>query len=196
MKSEIVIGTAMAGGFYAGAININGEAFGLIVAPKQAGESEGKWCPDYNRIDAKSFCDGLANTQVMAEHDSPIAKWAQQLDIDGHQDWYVPSRDELEIIYRNLKPTSQENYCSFRDGENSNSIPPGHLYEEESPTQTTATMFQDEGPEAMSPRLYWSSTQCSAYGAFVQYFGDGSQSFNARGSAYRVRAVRRFKITN
>ena len=41
---------------------------------------------------------------------------------------------------------------------------------------------------------YWSSSQRSAYGAFVMTFDDGHQTSSSKGSELRVRPVRRFFI--
>ncbi|WP_288082161.1 DUF1566 domain-containing protein [Pseudomonas sp.] len=49
-------------------------------------------------------------------------------------------------------------------------------------------------PEAFDKVWYWSSTQRSAYNAFVQYFGDGLQDYDDKYSQARVRPVRRLFI--
>ena len=41
---------------------------------------------------------------------------------------------------------------------------------------------------------YWSSTQFSAYGAWLQYFANGGQLTWLKDSEYRARAVRRFSV--
>jgi hypothetical protein len=41
---------------------------------------------------------------------------------------------------------------------------------------------------------YWTSTQYSAYLAFIQDFGDGHQHDGLKGSSYRARAVRRLSV--
>lgn len=95
-----------------------------------------------------------------------------------------------ELQYRHLKPTTQQNYCWNRDGENPSSLPVGELYTEESPIQTTVEAFKAGGPEAFQPRWYWSSSQRSAYGAFYMYFGAGGQGYHDKDTAFRVRPVR------
>ena len=187
-------GTPIAGGYYAGVIRINGEQFGIVVSPKDAGEIEGKWGSPGIKIPATSVCDGAANTQAMATAGSGLAQEVQALDINDQQDWYIPSRDELEVMYRNLKPTTRENICSFRDGENSSSDPIGLAYTEETPIQTTSHDFRKGGEHAMEAAWYWSSTQSSAHSAFVQDFDDGAQTNGHKDLRHRVRAVRRFKV--
>ena len=49
-------------------------------------------------------------------------------------------------------------------------------------------------PEHFKRDWYWSSTQRSAYYAFLMYFGDGSQGFIDKDSELRVRPVRSWLI--
>lgn len=190
-----IIGTAMGGGFYAGRIRIDGQMYALIVAPKAGGEHEdAEWIDDYKTVPgAMSFCDGLANTNAMAEAGSDLAKWARDLRIDGHDDWYLPSLDELEVIYRNLKPTTRQNYCWARSGINQNSAEPSLPYTPDSPAQTQAEAFQDGAKQAFEPVWYWTSTQHaggSEY-AWCQLFDDGGQHNDDTDGQLRARAVRR-----
>lgn len=189
------IGEALQGGFYAGAFKINGELFGLIVSPKNKGEFDKfTWGKAGTKINATSCCDGLSNTRAMAEAENETAKQILALDIDDFTDWYIPSRDELELMYRNLKPTQQENWASFRDGDNPSSEPPGYPYTEQTPAQTQAEIFQLDNTQALHGEWYWSSTQFSANYAWIQYFDYGYQFSYHKGTTARVRAVRRFKL--
>ena len=190
-------GTPFEGGFYAGRFRIGEQLFALIVAPKAAGElTECAWLPEYRDVPgATSCCDGLANTEAMAAAGSTTAQGARALDIGGFSDWYVPSRDELELLYRNLKPTTEENACSFRDGDNPSSAPTGYPYAEASPAQTSAQAFQAGGSEAFEAAWYWSSTQYSRGYAWGQGFGLGLQLSGGKSWAGgRARAVRRFSL--
>lgn len=191
------IGTPLEGGFYAGLLNINGETFGLIVAPKAAGELPATRWGDYPQdvTGACSYSDGLANTQAMVEAGSELAAKFIELEIGGFSGWYLPSRDELELLYRNFKPTTAQNYCSFRDGENPSSVPVAYPYTEHSPAQTTSSAFQEGGEEAFAARWYWASTQYSPSYAWIQGFDDGYQYDGHKGNEYPARAVRRFKVT-
>lgn len=191
-----IIGTAMGGGFYAGRIRIGGTVFALIVAPRFEGEhADAVWNDDYRRDvpGAKSYCDGLANTKAMAEAGSKLAQWALGLRIGGNEDWYIPSQDELEIIYRNLKPTTDKNSCWARSGINLSAAAPTRPYTSESPVQTLAEAFKDEGQEAFEASWYWSSTQhASGSGyAWSQDFYYGDQNDSHEGDILRARTVRR-----
>ena len=111
-------GTPFGGGYYAGLITFSGDTYATIVAPKSGGEhGPAGWMPNYADIaGAGSFFDGLSNTKAMAVAGSDLAKWALALNINGESDWYLPSRDELELLYRHFKPTDDENYV-YRNGD-------------------------------------------------------------------------------
>jgi len=193
-----VIGTAMGGGFYGGRILIDGKPFAIIVAPKAEGEHKPAiWISDYKDVPvAKSYNDGLANTQAMAEAGSQMAQWALGLEIDGQNDWYLPAQDELEIIYRNLKPTSDKNSCWARSGINLSAVEPTRPYTSDFPSRTMSEAFKNGGSEAFDTNLYWSSTQHVSYSdyAWCQDFYDGLQSCINTTGKLRARAVRRLPI--
>lgn len=186
------IGTAFEGGFFAGRFRIDLDEFALIAAPKATGETTGEWGKRGEHIDGASSCfDGRANTLAIADAGSDLARWALGLNINGFDDWYLPCRDELEILYRNLKPTSDENCCSFRDGDNASSVPPGFPYTPLLPAQSVAEAFREGGAEVFDATWHWSSTQCSPYYAWTQLFDNGLQSYGVKNGGFRVRAVRR-----
>lgn len=190
-------GTAMGGGFYAGQINIDGQLFALIVAPKAEGDhDDAPWIHDDKDVpNALSWNDGRANTAAMADAGSELAKWALGLNIGGETDWYLPSQDELEIVYRNLKPTAIQNYLWARSGINVSAIPPTRPYTANLPAQTAAQAFQAGGGEAFKDEAYWTSTQHASYSAcaWFQNFDDGGQG-NYKGAELRARAVRRLPL--
>lgn len=190
-QTPTIPGTPYAGGFYAGRINIENEQYAIIVAPKAAGEVEAAWHKEAAAANSLSFFDGLANTKAMAEAGSELAQRMLSMSIYGLNDWYLPSRDELEICYRNLKPTGNENYC-WR-GDNPSSVPPGYAYSRDLPAQTVDTAFQAGGAEAFEPEWYLTSTQDAGYPSFawMQYFVNGGQGYYLKSYEYRARAVRR-----
>ncbi len=192
------IGVPFEGGFYAGRIIVEEKTYALIVAPKAEGEhGDSVWSGGAESVvGALSYCDGVANTAAMAAAGSSLAEWALDLRIGGHDDWYLPSQDELELCYRNLKPADVENWCYARSGINLNSLPQGAPYYAHSPIQTDAAAFRQGGPEAFDLVWYWSSTQHASdpcY-AFSQDFYDGSQYFLSTINKLRARAVRRSVI--
>ena len=193
-----IIGTSMGGGFYAGRIRIGEQVFALIVAPKAEGEHKDTiWDKATKMVEgAKSYYDGRANTLAMAEAGSKLAQWARDLRIGGHDDWYLPSQDELEVMYRNLKPTTEKNELWGRSGINVSAVTPTYPYASDTPAQTMAEALQAGGEQAFDEALYWSSTQHasdSAY-AWIQGFGGGGQCGVRKSFYYRARAVRRLPI--
>ena len=193
-----ILGTAMGGGYYAGRILIDGQAYALIVAPKAEGEREDiEWIDNLKSVpDANSYHDGMANTRAMAVAGSQLAQWARDLRIAGADDWYLPSQDELEIIYRNLKPGTRQNYCYARSGINLSAVTPTRPYTPEHPVQTCAEAFQLGAPEAFELGWYWSSTQHAADSdsAWAQFFHHGLQDGISASYQFRARSVRRLAI--
>lgn len=191
-----VAGTPFAGGFYAGRLLVAGVAYALVVAPRGEGEHDEASLNESlaDVPSARSFFDGAANTAALAEAGSELAKWAQDLRIGGFMDWYLPSRDELEILYRAFKPTTEENYC-WR-GDNPSSVPVGYAYNLEEPAQTAVEIFRDGKDEAFEATWYWSSTHYagSEAGAWCQGFDGGGQGYHHKGDELRARAVRRLKL--
>lgn len=188
-------GDMVDGGYFAGTFALNNEKYGLVVSPKDQGEFKDLRWESY-RLDAHSlsYADGLGNTIAMADAGNATAKKILQIQINEFNDWYIPSRDELEIIYRNLKPTTDVNLSSFRDGENPSSIPPGYPYTPFLPAQTRANAFQTGGEQAMDASCYWSSTQASMYAAWTQHFKYGHHKTDHKIAMHKVRVVRRFKL--
>jgi len=192
------IGAPLAGGFFAGQIRIAGQNFALIVAPKAEGEHAPAQWGEYGKDvpGAKSYFDGLANTNAMAEAGSELAQWARGLRLGGFEDWYLPSQDELEIIYRNLKPTTEENHVYNRSGMNLSAVEPTRPYTLEAPAQTEALAFREGGAEAFDDNWYWSSTQHASDSdcAWFQDFDYGDQHCNSTNRKLRARAVRRLPL--
>lgn len=189
-------GTPFEGGFYAGRIMIDGAEHAVIVAPKAEGEAKDQeWGKYGQEIEgAKSFFNGAANTKAMAAAGYPVAVWALALAINGFSDWHIPSRDELEICYRNLKPTTETNY-RWR-GDNPSSVPVGYPYTSDLPAQAACHAFKEGGAEAFEANWHWSSTQFSAYSAWCQHFGGGDVDYDGKGDEFCLRAVRTVRIIN
>ena len=194
----------------------------VIVSPKSAGEANKAY---KNAVTAApSACitltEGRKATLAMVAADTatvyPAAHFCNSLSIGGKADWYLASRDELELLWRNLKPTADNNYVtanrisyptallgSYADtsaahGTNVNSSPVGAAYTTGVPAQVaTGKNFRGGESEAL------------AYGAGVYYRASsedgtnngwvvGSLSANAgwqgsdtKTTVYPVRAVRR-----
>jgi hypothetical protein len=141
----------------------------------------------------------------------PAAQFCEGLSIGGYTDWYLPSRDELELCYRNLKPDTTSNSTAARPkssypypegndvsgdtmGINRNSSPTGAAYTSGSPAQTAVTAFKSGGSEAFAAGTYWSSSDYSSASAWKQLFINGYQDDGSRANSEYVRAVRRVAV--
>jgi hypothetical protein len=198
--------------------------FRVIVAPKSSGENSSKEYKNANTgtiAAAGTLTEGLkATLALVADGNStvyPAAHFCNDLSIGGYSDWYLPARDELELIYRNLKPVTNNNYTvanrptgatpnyqnlgslgdtSASHGVNNNSNPQGVAYTAGSPAQTSVAAFQSGGAEAMTfgSNRYWSSTEYSTTVAWSQEYSTsfpGTQDPYNKTNSHYVRAVRR-----
>jgi len=123
---DVALGDAVGGGFYGGKINDGGTEYYLIVAPKASGENSSKQWKTSNTTTSgtTSTIDGPSNTSAMisagaAAH--PAADFCDDLSIGGFTDWYMPAKDELEVLYYNLKPSVESNNTT--SGTNTNAVP-------------------------------------------------------------------------
>lgn len=190
------IGHAIAGGFATGTIIVDRRPFLLITAPAGEEKIVSIWNGKLKRVDgACSYFDGLANTRAMAEAGSELAQKVIALRIADFDDWYIPSRDELELQYRAFKPTKEKNWV-YRNGDNPSSDPPGYPYTDRFPAQSAIEAFRKGGAEAFEPEWHWSSTQFEgdADFAWFQSFDDGHQGNAHEGNECHVRPVRRVAL--
>jgi len=224
---EAQIGAPYGGGFVAGKIvsDYDGKTYGLIVSDGsgdsvQMGAGAMSWRTSRTSVTTTggvppmTLADGRANHNAILALNSlaefPAFKWIEDncnagAGLNGHTDWYLPSRDELEIIYRNFKPTTQDNNTGTRAttgfggdgavfGTNANSIPVGSGYTLADPAQTADAAFQAADEDAFEAGNYWSSTERDASTAWYQYFLNGYQYLSTKDNSYRVRAVRRIAL--
>lgn len=200
--------------------------FRVIVAPKAGGENPGvmiKAADTAVGVASQTSSEGLRSTLSMVAAGGvsvyPAANWARSLVLGGRTDWYIPARDELELLWRNLKPTTNDNFVSVRrvasvydyrrdgaygdaadstHGENKNSYPVGAAYTATVPARSANTMFHAGGAEALefwaSALQYWSSTEFSPTNMVRQNSfaaSEGFQGNSTKTALIRVRAVRR-----
>jgi hypothetical protein len=195
-----VIGQAYGGGFYAGQIGVSSVATHyLIVGPVASAQNASKQWKNATTATtgADSVIDGPQNTaDIVADGNStvyPAAHFCNDLVIGGFSDWYMPAKNELEVCYYNLKPTTFSNNTS--SGINPNAVPArASNYTTGTPAQTSATDFKDSGAEDFEASYYWSSTEASATSAWYSPFDSGNQTFYAKTYSTRVRAVRRVAV--
>jgi hypothetical protein len=191
-----VIGQVFGGGFYAGQIGVGGVATHyLVVGPLSTAENSSKQWKTTNTTTAgtSSVIDGPTNSSNMNNASHPAAQFCEGLSIGGFSDWYMPAKNELEVCYYNLKPTTVSNNTS--SGTNTNAVPSrGSNYTAGTPAKTSAAAFQSGGSEAFSGASYWSSTENSAMSGWSQNFSDGLQGYRNKSDAIRVRAIRRVAV--
>jgi hypothetical protein len=195
------IGSAYQGGFYAGDISTTANSVAthyLVVGPLSTAQSILAWKNATTATPgADSDIDGPQNTaDMVADGNStvyPCAHFCNDLVIGGFSDWYMPAKNELEVCYFNLKPTTTNNNTS--SGINPNAVPArASNYTTGNPAQTSAAAFQSGGAEAFDAAGYWSSTELSATHANVQALGFGLQLYSTKNTPLRLRAVRRLAV--
>ena len=194
-----VIGQAFGGGYYAGQIGVSGVATHyIIVGPVASAQSTLQWKNANTATSgADSVIDGPQNTaDMVADGNStvyPAAHFCNDLVIGGFSDWYMPAKNELEICYYNLKPTTTSNSSA---GINPNAVPArASNYTAGDPPQTSASLFiTSTGAEAFSAVSYWTSTEVNTPASQYQVFLNGNQSNVSKITSYSVRAIRRVAV--
>jgi len=152
----------------------DGGLHGLEAAPVD--QSEGSvWGCDGDNVAGAGDTDigtGAQNTDAIVSFGcnggSPDAALAATgYELSGYSDWFLPSKDELNMMYHELADTDNNDT-------NSGVGDAGNL-------------------GGFASNSYWSSSQGSSGSAWSQYFDDGHQSGNGH-KVYplRVRAVRAF----
>lgn len=179
--------------------------FRCILAPKASGQAQLKIKATDTALPAgcATIADGLASTLAMvAAGDAamyPLAHWARGLTIGGYTDWYIPARDELELLPRTFAfiiwyagsgaraNAAIHNYTrngAYGDvagdahGSNRNSAPPGTAYAASGGLPVTSiTAFMTNGSEVLSGNVnghYMSSTEHAAGSVWCMQLGDDS----------------------
>lgn len=179
---DSLYGKTCQGGLIAYLNTVNGT--GLIAAPvEQATYIRWTTASYYNTeigTMAQSTIDGYRNTAaIVAQAGVPAsvggnyaAYLCDTLTLGGYTDWYLPSKDELYQLYKNLIRYG----CS--------AAAPGG-------TDTSACSSSLGG---FVNGNFWSSTEYASYGAWGQLFSNGLQTyyFFDKNTNGRVRAVRAF----
>ena len=195
----LAIGDAYQGGFYAGQISTTGNGIAthnLVVGPVASAQSASKQWKTTNTSTSgtSSNIDGPTNSSNMNNASHPAAEFCEGLTIGGFSDWYMPARNEVEICYYNLKPTTDSNNTST--GTNSNAVPArASNYTAGTPAQTSATAFKTGNSEAFTGGVYyWSSTEKASADAWNRLFLNGFENYFNKTDSRPVRAIRRVAV--
>ena len=194
------IGAVYAGGYFAGQISTAGNGvadYNLVVAPKSSGENAFIQCKTSNTSTSgtSSVIDGPTNSANMNNASHPAAQFCEGLTIGGFSDWYMPAKNELEVCYFNLKPTTTSNDTG--QGTNTNAVPSrGSNYTAGTPAQTVASDFQSEVPpnQGFAQGFYWASTENSSTTNWSKIFSNGFEMGTNKVSSLNVRAIRRVAV--
>ena len=210
------MGSAYKGGYFGGRIYDGVNYYDLVVSDKSVGESNTTWCTtETYTTGVTSHIKGNENSlRIYAQYVAGLsthyaAQFCETLNSGGYSDWYMPSMDELEVLYYFLKPTTDANNLGggVVRAMNSHAVAPEPVstdYSSGTPGQTSVTAFRSGGaqsfygPSGGSPYQHWASSEFSgspAYGGELLDFQTGEQTYTAKWSTNRsVRAIRRALI--
>lgn len=192
-----------------------GERFALLVSPKNLeggrGTSTGdlQWDTTGTGIPVES--EALTRWDGLPATDAIIAKADPRYEVHNYIDsvrtsdpapnteqgsqWYLPALDELELLYRHLKPNAEDNRTDSQSanggafpsslsthGTNPSSDPTGAGYSNSprKPDESPLDAFKAGGSQTLSQDRYWSTTDADggddAGRAWTQLFtGSGSE---------------------
>lgn len=203
-SSGLVPGDFYAGGYYVGVMEVGATKYALVMSPKAQGQTQGAL--PIGTVGSR--WDGVANTNQLS---GSAANWVRALSINGFIDWYIPAIDELELMYRNLKPTTNANVTgnvppnngtliTNPNGTNPSSQPRGAAYTTTSPAQTAILLFQAGGAQCLDSTTgaiaTWSSTypENGSYAYFQRHDAGEENVASATGNTLTLRAVRRVAL--
>lgn len=156
----------------------------VIVAPKSSGENVSIALGDGTvgwPAGCATLSEGWRSTlALIAAGNStvfPAPWWARGLSIAGKTDWYIPARDELEVMQRNLNPSTTLNLSTTRqdslinyavlgayddistnNGTNRNSNPAGAFYTGSEPQVAAGKNFRTGESESLEGGRYGTSS--------------------------------------
>lgn len=199
---EASAGVAFGGGYYAGGnIVVDGTEYRLILAPRALGG-------EYHGVSDSTASNIYSHYDYDAEeYKWENGKWATEFllnnhpDVEncellsalnefnakspnGHNDWHIPSKWELEIMYRFLKPSSTYNAGAPAAGVFS--VPNGPTHTAYIPAITSNEDFRQGGFEALSAyrrnQGYGYYISSNFYGSTLGYLYMANGSWATNGS--------------
>jgi hypothetical protein len=203
------------GGYLVGYNRVNGMLFAVIMSQK-AYEVKLPFVSSPMLVDHKGTVgvpgigttvhDGVDNLLKIRSYDTSslvnpnimfqAIDYCLNVSINGFNDWYLPSLNELDLAYRTCKPTSDRTYThnpyNHYSGWNSSSFPEGKSYSDVTPTQTKTSIFRSGAPEAFDVDVPYLTSTVINSNVFVVYFKDGMrESKMPNEQPFMVRPVRR-----
>ena len=95
------LGCFYGGGYYTGAVASPANYY-LIVAPQADGYGCCFWKPSMGTTGSTSCTDGYFNTYTYLNNAThPAGQFTATRTINGFSDWYLPARNELNLMYQN-----------------------------------------------------------------------------------------------
>lgn len=188
-------GEAWGGGYYAGRMKVNDQAYAVVVAPYASGVNDSVQLTTGSVPSGLSLWDGNANHEIfiaagLSNH--PAAQWCNALSIGGFTDWHIPADKELDICYRAFRPA---NAPSTSYGDNPYADPPKGNYTSDDPPATTLPDWVTGGSEAFIPNYYMTSSQNGSLSSAVIVNFNGGIRVNTNATDRRtVRATRLVKV--
>lgn len=193
-------GDAMAGGFWFGRMTINSQVYDLIVADASTRTST-LWSSapsDYAGV-SPALISGweiwnAINLQGSGTFEAAV--YCDGLNSGGFTDWYLPSRWELDILYRTLKPGVAANvtnivanpYMVAMEG-----LFTGQ-YTTSNPPQTANPLFKTGGAQALpdsTARIWTISDDAGQQEAITKTFNTGGEQMQPWNIGATVVPIRR-----
>lgn len=154
------------GGYFAGVIDTratdpNGLRYLLFVSPKKVGEFKMSWKKYYTNIMSSEW-NGKLNTETLLDLNI-ITKFWHNANINNYFDWYLPSKQELLLLYSVFNPR-----------------------------KTKDNNFKLNKNEVFKSSPYWSSTNHNSVinNVFTVNFFTGNQQYSITKFNFYIRLVR------
>lgn len=214
--SNLNVGDPFGGGFYAGKMKVGADTYAILVSGNAydvVSRGDPKTTNTRDTISSESVNDGWTNTNNMNDATHPVYQYVRSLTINGFNDWYVPSRDEMEMIYRNMGASAQSAAISrvpngqlgdvagiINCGDNKNSVPTTQAYNLQ-PKVAVGGMPISLNLTVSS--VYITSTETTSeigyYGMFTSTasagkFGNWSKTGTSGNTNFHWRPIRRVKL--
>ena len=144
---------------------------GMVAATSDQSTSAewGCWNTEIDGANGEAIGNGAQNSMEILNGCMDIgiaAKLCDDLKLNGKDDWFLPSKDELNLMWTKLADADQN--C-----ENTGLDDPKNL-------------------GSFANACYWSSTEFSGNHAWAQFFFNGHQGYGSKLFSEHVRAVRAF----